>query len=79
MKKNLVVIEKPVKQKSRGLTKVEVFFKDEGVDLEGTIHVVGDKAAVSAYIEVYESDLRRNFADLFPAPPMPSSEGGMRP
>ena len=54
-----------------GIARIEVSFADEGVDLVGTTHVKGGEAEALAYLPVFEADLRRNFADLFPAPQMP--------
>lgn len=60
-----------------GITRIEVSFADEGVDLTGTTHVRGGEAEALAYLPIFEADLRRNFSEFFPPPPMP--EGGMLP
>jgi hypothetical protein len=58
-----------------GTTKIEVDFSDEDVNLHGVTHVKGGEAEALQYLSVFENDLRRNNADLFPQPEMP--EGGM--
>jgi hypothetical protein len=60
-----------------GIARIEVSFTDEGVDLTGLTHVKGGEAEALAYLPIFEADLRRNFFELFPPPPMP--EGGMMP
>lgn len=60
-----------------GVARIEVSFTDEGVDLVGVTHVKGGEAEALAYLPVFEADLRRNFSELFPPPPIP--EGGMMP
>ncbi len=54
-----------------GVARVEVSFTDEGVDLAGVTHVKGGEAEALAYLPIFEADLRRNFAELFPIPEMP--------
>ena len=49
-------------------TRLTVDFMDEGVDLAGTMLVVGDDSAALAYAHFFEQDLRRNNAELFPVP-----------
>jgi hypothetical protein len=56
-----------------GTTRIDVSFSDEGVDLQGTTSVRGGQAEAERYLPVYESDLRTNYADLFPAPPEPEA------
>ncbi len=58
-----------------GTTTIEISFIDEGVDIQGRTNVKGGEAEALSYLPVFEADLRRNYADLFPLPPMP--EGGM--
>ena len=48
--------------------KLTVSFADENVDLTGETIVAGGEAAAVAYEPFFEADLRRNFADKFPAP-----------
>ena len=48
--------------------KLTVSFADENVDLTGETNVAGGEAAAVAYEPFFEADLRRNFADKFPAP-----------
>ncbi len=61
-----------------GTTKLTVSFLDEGVNLTGETHVKGGQAEALAYLPTFVSDLKRNFAELFPVPPAPQ-QGGMRP
>jgi hypothetical protein len=58
-------------------TIIKVDFSDEGVELSGETSVKGDESAAVAYLPVFESDLRRNFAEKFPVPEMPVENGGM--
>ena len=51
-----------------GTARIDVDFSDEGVDLQGTTHVRGGEAEALAYLPVFERDLRRNYAHLFPTP-----------
>jgi hypothetical protein len=57
------------------VTKLTISFTDEGVELEATTHVKGGEQEALRYLPVFEADIRRNFADHFPAPETP--EGGM--
>ncbi|KLU66772.1 hypothetical protein DEAC_c14400 [Desulfosporosinus acididurans] len=58
-------------------TIIKVNFSDEGVELSGETSVKGDESAAVAYLPVFESDLRRNFAEKFPVPEIPAENGGM--
>ncbi len=58
-------------------TRLTVDFMDEGVDLTGTMLVVGDESAALAYAHFFEQDLRRNNAELFPVPEMPEASEEM--
>ena len=58
------------------LTELTIDFSDEGVALVGVTEVVGDESAAMAYASFFEADLRRNNAELFPAPEMPA-EGAL--
>lgn len=58
-------------------TIIMVDFADEGVELSGETSVKGDESAAQAYLPVFESDLRRNFADKFPVPEVIVEDGGM--
>ena len=49
-------------------------FSDEGVALQGNTHVKGGEAEALAYLPVFERDLRRNYAHLFPTPVTDSDE-----
>lgn len=53
---------------SDGVATLAVNFADEGVDLQGQTTVKGGEAEALAYAPFFEADLRRNFADRFPAP-----------
>lgn len=57
-------------------TRLTVDFMDEGVDLTGTMLVVGDESAALSYAPFFEADLRRNNAELFPVPEMPENIPG---
>lgn len=68
-----------------GTTTLRVDFSDEGVPVQGETHVRGGEAEALAYLSVFEADLRRNFADQYPAllpqaemtPPVTFEEGMM--
>ncbi len=51
-----------------GTATLTVDFSDEGVGLQGKTHVTGGEAEALAYLPVFERDLRRNYAHLFPTP-----------
>ena len=51
-----------------GTTTIQVSFADEGVDLQGQTSIKGGPVQAQSYLPVFESDLRRNFADMFPLP-----------
>lgn len=51
-----------------GIVRIHVDFADEGVDLQGTTHVAGDEDAACRYLPTFGTDLRRNYAHLFPTP-----------
>lgn len=57
-------------------TRLTVDFSDENVDLTGTMLVAGDEAAAISYAPFFETDLRRNNAELFPQPEMDEDFGG---
>jgi len=52
-------------------TTIKVNFIDEGVELTGETSIKGDESVALSYLPVYEADLRRNFAHLFPVPELP--------
>ena len=60
-------------------TKLTIDFNDEGVNLIGETEVAGDESAALAYAHVFEQDLRRNNAELFPVPEIeiPEMDGEM--
>ncbi len=63
-----------------GTATLAVDFSDEGVGLQGKTHVKGGEAEALAYLPVFDRDLRRNYAHLFPAPvtdPDEPAEGEM--
>jgi len=51
-----------------GITKIEVDFSDEGVNLQGETFIKGGEEEAINYIPIFEKDLRYNFAELFPQP-----------
>ena len=55
---------------SEKLTKLTIDFTDEGVSLIGETEVVGNEDTAMAYAHFFETDLRRNNAELFPIPEM---------
>ncbi len=61
-----------------GTTTIKANFTDEGVDLYGETTVRGGETEALRYLPVFEADLRRNFADIFPIPEMLAPpEGGV--
>ena len=60
-----------------GITTIQVDFSDEGVNLQGKISVKGGEGAAMAYLPIFEADIRRNNAEMFPLPEVPKEEGGM--
>ena len=60
-----------------GTTKLNVSFADEKINLAGETRVKGSQADAIAYLPTFVSDLKRNFAELFPLPPAP--QGGIMP
>ena len=59
------------------LTKLTIDFSDENIVLVGETEVVGDEGKALAYAHFFEQDLRRNNAELFPAPePIEAPETG---
>ena len=59
---------------SEKLTKLTIDFTDEGVSLIGETEVVGNEDTAMAYAHFFETDLRRNNAELFPAPEIEITE-----
>ena len=57
-------------------TRLTLDFMDEGIDLTGTMLVVGDESVALAYAHFFEQDLRRNNAELFPVPEIEIPEMG---
>ncbi len=63
-----------------GATLITVDFADEGVNLQGATAIKGGEPEALAYMRVFERDLRRNYAELFPTSPVPTpTEGGLAP
>lgn len=61
-----------------GTTTIRVSFADEGVNLQGETRVRGGEVEARQYLPVFEADLRRNYARLFPQPEpelLPLEEG----
>jgi hypothetical protein len=58
-----------------GTTTIDVDFTDETVNLQGQTSVKGGEAEALSYLHFFEADLRRNFADLFPASEVPPGGG----
>lgn len=54
-----------------GTATIQVDFADENVDLQGVTSVKGGEVEALRYLPVFEADLRRNFAHLFPVPEQP--------
>lgn len=62
-----------------GTTRISVDFTDEGVELAGCTYVKGGDEEARAYLSIFEQDLRRNYAHLFPQPELiiePFEEAG---
>jgi hypothetical protein len=54
-----------------GTSTIQVDFADEEVSLTGETNVKGGEAEALRYLPIFEADLRRNFAELFPVPELP--------
>ena len=70
---------------AEGTATLRVDFSDENVPLQGETTVQGGEAEALAYLPVFEADLRRNFANRYPAllpeaeTAPPTLEEGMMP
>ena len=54
------------------ITQIDVDFSDEGVNLQGSVKVVGEW---QQYLKTFEQDMRNNHKSLFPLPePEPTDE-----
>ena len=54
------------------ITEINVDFSDEGVNLQGSVKVVGEW---QQYLKTFEQDMRNNHKSLFPLPePKPEDE-----
>ena len=54
------------------ITQIDVDFSDEGVNLQGSVKVVGEW---QQYLKTFEQDMRNNNRSLFPLPePEPTDE-----
>jgi len=51
-----------------GITKIEVDFSDENVNLQGETFIKGREAEALTYLPIFEKDLHYNFANLFLKP-----------
>ena len=51
-----------------GTCTIAVDYADEGIELQGTTTIIGGEAKATAYIGVFDEDLRRNNSHLFPTP-----------
>lgn len=47
------------------ITEINVDFSDEGVNLQGSVRVVGEW---QQYLKTFEQDMRNNHKSLFPLP-----------
>jgi len=47
------------------ITQIDVDFSDEGVNLQGSVKVVGEW---QQYLKIFEQDMRNNHKSLFPLP-----------
>jgi hypothetical protein len=56
------------------VTKIEVDFSDEEINLQGETRVKGDSEVAERYVKIFEKDLRRNNKELFPEPELPEPE-----
>ena len=59
-----------------GITRLQMNFADESVDLECETVVGGDSDVAEGYVSVFEHDMRANFRHLFPEPEHEPVEGG---
>ncbi len=54
------------------ITQIDVDFSDEGVNLQGSVKVIGE---YGQYLHTFEQDMRNNNISLFPLPePEPINE-----
>jgi len=54
------------------ITQIDVDFSDEGINLQGSVKVVGEW---QQYLKTFEQDMRNNHKSLFPLPePKPEDE-----
>ena len=59
-----------------GITRLQMNFADESVDLECETVVGGDSDVAEGYVSIFERDMRANFRHLFPMPEIEEVEGG---
>lgn len=52
------------------VTNILMDFADEGVALQVSRKVAGDETKAADYVKVLEADARRDYAELFPLPPV---------
>lgn len=56
--------------------RIELDYRDEGVNLLTGQTVRGDEAAARRRLPQFDRDVRHNFAELFPPPPEPEPVDG---
>ena len=59
-----------VLERDGDVTNILMDFADEGVDLQVSRKVAGDETKAADYVKVLEADARRDYAELFPLPPV---------
>ena len=57
------------------ISNIVMSFIDEGVDLEVSRKVAGDRSQAEAYVMILESDARKDNMELFPLPVVEETEG----
>lgn len=65
-----------IAENENNTTAIEISFQDEDVNLTGRTTVKGKTANAETYLPIFEADLRRNFAELFPPPTVPEVDPG---
>lgn len=67
-----VIQEKDELNGIKQITQIDVDFSDEGVNLQGSVKVIGEW---QQYLKTFEQDMRNNNISLFPIPePEPTEE-----
>lgn len=57
-------------EREGNVTNILMDFTDEGVGLQVSRKVAGDETKAADYVKVLEADARRDYAELFPLPPV---------